>query len=60
MPQRPQSQPSPQPPPIKPPTCRVCSKPMQLLSTTADKNFINLHHMLFVCECGWTSDQLVA
>jgi hypothetical protein len=33
---------------------------MELTSITADKNFINLRHMLFVCGCGWSSDQLVA
>jgi hypothetical protein len=59
MPSQHQSQPS-QPLPIKPPTCPACAKAMKLTSVTVDKSFLGLRHMLFICECGWTSDQLVA
>jgi hypothetical protein len=26
----------------------------------ADRTYINLRRVLFLCECGWTNDQLVA
>lgn len=33
---------------------------MALRSDELDNRYTNLHHMMFECECGWTTDELVA
>ena len=48
------------PPPVKPPLCPACQKAMQLQRAVPDANYKNLHHMMFKCDCGWESDQLLA
>ena len=45
---------------FKPPICPACSKAMQLDSAMPDIRYSNLRHVIFKCDCGWTSDQLVA
>lgn len=45
---------------MKPPICPACSKAMQLDSAMPDIRYSNLRHVIFKCDCGWTSDQLVA
>jgi hypothetical protein len=48
------------PPSIKIPTCPECGTDMRLERATPDSRYINLHHMIFMCACGQSSDQLVA
>jgi hypothetical protein len=50
----------PNPPPIRPPVCPYCRKPMRFVLSRPDKTHDNLHHALFVCGCGRISDQLSA
>jgi hypothetical protein len=52
-------QPNP-PPPVRPPVCPDCSKPMRFVLSKPDKTHCNLRHALFVCDCGRISDQLSA
>jgi hypothetical protein len=33
---------------------------MRLQSASRDGHYINIRHMMFVCDCGRASDQLVA
>jgi hypothetical protein len=33
---------------------------MQLQSAEPDARYKNLQHVMFKCDCGWESDQLVA
>jgi len=47
-------------PRIKAPRCPTCRKTMRLESATPDKKYRNLQHVIYVCDCGRTSDQLVA
>jgi hypothetical protein len=47
-------------PSIRPPTCPDCGTPMRLQSASPDLRYINLQHMIFMCDCGRASDQLVA
>jgi hypothetical protein len=52
---------SPDPPSsFKVPKCPGCGTPMQFQSTSPDENYSNLRHTIFVCDCGWQSDQLIA
>jgi hypothetical protein len=46
--------------PIKPPICPDCDVPMRLESGWPDTLHTNLRHMIFICDCGRTSDQMVA
>jgi len=54
------SVPSGDPPPIKSPICPSCNKPMRFESAVPDKTYPNLRHARFVCECGRSTDQLIA
>jgi hypothetical protein len=60
MPSMSQRQPLPDPAPVQPPTCSACSKPMELARLVPHEHFINLRHLLFVCECGRTSEYFIA
>src|SRR5262245_19155413 len=44
----------------RPAWCPACHKPMHLESAKADKKYPKLRHVMFVCDCGRKSDQLVA
>ena len=44
----------------RPPSCPTCHKPMRFESAKADKQYRKLRHVIFVCDCGRKSDQLVA
>jgi hypothetical protein len=46
--------------PIKPPICPDCDGPMRFDSGLRDTRYTNLRHMIFVCDCGRTADQLIA
>jgi hypothetical protein len=46
--------------PIRPPICPDCLKPMRFVTSEAEKTHDILRHVLFVCDCGRSSDQLVA
>lgn len=50
----------PQPPTLRPPVCPHCKLPMRYRTSELDKQHNNLRHVMFVCSCGLTSDQLVA
>jgi len=41
------------------PICPTCAKLMRLEKSMPDETYDNLHHIVFVCDCGRTSDQLV-
>lgn len=41
------------------PWCPACYKCMHLVSANTDKEYPKLSHVMFVCDCGRTSDQLV-
>jgi hypothetical protein len=47
-------------PAIRAPVCPTCEQRMRLKSAQADRSYPNLRHMIFVCDCGRMSDQLVA
>jgi len=44
----------------RPPWCPACHKAMRLVSANPDKKHPKLRHVIFVCDCGRKSDQLVA
>jgi hypothetical protein len=46
-------------PPVKPPLCPDCGVFMRLENAIPDEHY-KLRHMIFVCDCGRKSDQLVA
>jgi hypothetical protein len=46
--------------PIKLPVCPDCRTCMRLDRASPDNRYRNLHHMIFICECGRTTDQLIA
>src|SRR5262245_178061 len=41
------------------PWCPACQKPMHLVSANSDNTYAKLRHVVFVCDCGRASDQLV-
>jgi len=43
----------------KRPICPACGREMRLQSTTPDERYINLKHVIFVCDCGRSSEQVV-
>ena len=45
--------------PIRPPVCPDCIKRMRFVTSNPDKIIDNLQHVMFVCDCGRTSDQVV-
>jgi hypothetical protein len=48
------------PPTIKAPVCPDCSTPMKLKTALPDERYTNISHAIFECDCGRTSDHLVA
>jgi hypothetical protein len=46
--------------PTKFPNCPSCGKPMQLKAIEPDALHANLRHVVYMCDCGRTIDQLVA
>ena len=52
--------PPPRPPPIRPPVCPDCDIPMRLESGLPDTRYVNIRHMIFTCDCGRISDQMIA
>ena len=47
-------------PPIKLPICPDCEVRMRLESGLPDAHYTNLWHMIFICDCGRKTDQLIA
>jgi RNase P subunit RPR2 len=56
----PDLQPESDPSPIKSPICPQCKKAMRFQSALADLRYRNLNHMVFKCDCGWKTDQVIA
>jgi hypothetical protein len=48
-----------QQPALRPPVCPNCQLPMRYETSELDKQQRNLRHVMFVCSCGLTSDQVV-
>jgi hypothetical protein len=46
--------------PMRPSVCPDCLKPMHFRMSLPDENYSMLLHVMFVCDCGRVSDQLVA
>ena len=46
--------------PVKPPMCPDCGTFMRLESASPDKRYTNISHVMFVCDCGRASDQMIA
>jgi hypothetical protein len=44
--------------PIRPPVCPDCGTPMRYAASDLDKIY-PVRHLMFVCDCGRASDQLV-
>jgi hypothetical protein len=40
------------------PMCPDCRKPMRLAASEMDKTHTTIRHELFVCDCGFASDQM--
>jgi hypothetical protein len=51
---------NPSSPPVRPPTCPDCGVVMRLESASRDGRYINIKHMIYGCDCGRTSDQMIA
>lgn len=47
------------PSPMKLPTCPDCGLIMRFESASPDRQYINLNHAIFVCDCGHKSEQLL-
>jgi hypothetical protein len=47
-------------PTIKAPMCPDCLKSMRFESSQPDTHYTNLNHMMYRCECGRASDQMIA
>ena len=45
---------------VKPPVCPDCMKPMRFVTSNPDKQHSSIQHFLFMCDCGRTSDQIIA
>jgi len=43
----------------RPPLCLDCAKPMRFASAERDRNQANLRRVIYVCESGRTSAQIV-
>src|SRR5258705_2239703 len=50
----------PDPSPVRPPLCPDCQGLMRPAAAEPDSRNANLRHVLFVCNCGRASDQLIA
>jgi len=48
-----------QQPALGPPLCPNCKLPMQYATSELDKVHSNIRHVMFVCSCGLTSDQVI-
>ena len=44
---------------LRPPVCPNCQLPMRYETSELDKTHANLRQVMFVCDCGLTSDQVV-
>jgi hypothetical protein len=44
--------------PIRPTVCLHCMRPMHLVTSAPNKGLSILSHLIFVCECGRTSEQI--
>jgi hypothetical protein len=49
-----------QQPALRPPVCPNCKLPMRYETSELDEQHTNIRHVMFVCSCGLTSDQMVA
>jgi hypothetical protein len=47
-------------PSFKVPVCPTCARPMRLEGLASDRTYRDLSHMMYVCDCGRRSDQLIA
>jgi RNase P subunit RPR2 len=47
-------------PRVRQPVCPHCKLPMRYQTSEVDKQHANLRHVMFVCTCGFASDQVVA
>ena len=47
-------------PSFKVPVCPTCAKAMRLEGLAPDRTYRDLSHMMYMCDCGRRSDQLVA
>jgi len=45
---------------IKHPVCPDCGTAMRLERAAPDSRYRNIHHMIFTCDCGRASDQMIA
>ena len=45
---------------IRPPACPDCLKLMRFVASLPDRIEAALWHLMFKCECGRSSDQLIA
>jgi RNase P subunit RPR2 len=48
-----------QQPALRLPVCPNCHLPMRYEASERDKTHSNLRHVMFICSCGLTSDQVV-
>ena len=44
----------------KTPICPTCAKPMRVQSSAPDRTYHNLQQVIFVCDCGRTTEVIVA
>lgn len=45
---------------LNPPACPDCKKTMWMQRTWPDPDYPNVRHVVFICDCGRASDQMVA
>jgi RNase P subunit RPR2 len=45
---------------LRPPVCPNCKVPMRYQTSELDRLHSNIRHVMFVCSCGLTSDQMMA
>ena len=46
--------------PIRPPVCPDCRIPTRFVASEPDRTNSSIRHVMFVCDCGRISDQMVA
>jgi hypothetical protein len=46
-------------PRTRPPACPDCMKPMRFVTSDPDKIHRILQHVMFMCDCGRASDQVI-
>jgi hypothetical protein len=49
-----------QQPALRPPVCPNCKLPMRYQTSELDEQRGKVRHVMFVCSCGLTSDQMMA